>query len=310
MAAEWYLSRGIRDSGTTRPDQRVANVAAGQFGVIDVDELEACGLDKHAVARRVAAGRLHPLYQRVYAVGHPQVPIRGRLLAAVKACGPGAVISHFAAAVLWGLFVWDGRHPEVCVRNKRRQPGIRAHRTNRLDDVDVTSRHGIPVTTPARTLIDLAATLHADRLRRITREALSQGLVTIPQLAEALRRLAPCRGCANLRAIVAKGHVPTRSELEDAVLDLIQAGGIEPPAVNAPLHIGTRTLVPDFRWPTKHLVIEADGARWHDNDLAREDDAERQALLEATGERVVRVTWAQVIGRPEQTLARLRKAGA
>src|SRR5215211_7250786 len=108
MTAEWHLTRAIRDSDTTRPDERVARLAAEQFGVVEIDELAACGLDKDAVARRVRDGRLHPLYRRVYAVGHPNVPTRGRFLAAVKACGPGAVLSHFAATVLWGLLKWDG----------------------------------------------------------------------------------------------------------------------------------------------------------------------------------------------------------
>jgi hypothetical protein len=184
------------------------------------------------------------------------------------------------------------------------------HRTERLDDIDIRRRYGIPVTSPARTLVDLAAVLPPKGLRRATREALAQGLVTVPQLAEALRRLQPCRGSANLTAIVAKGHVPTRSELEDAVLDLILSGGHEHPDVNVPLRLDGRRVVPDFRWPAQRLVIEADGAVWHDNQLAREDDAERQALLEASGERVVRVTWDQAIAQPKQTLERLRAAGA
>src|SRR4051812_19573449 len=189
MTAEWYLTRAIRESDTTRPDERVARLAAGQFGVVDSDELAACGLDKDAVARRVRDARLHPLYKRVYAVGHPNVPIRGRLLAAVKACGPGAVLSHFAAAVLWGLLKWDGRHPDVLVCGHRRHSRIRTHRTKRLDAVDVRRRYGIPVTSPARTLIDLASAMPPKALRRATREALAQGLVTIPQLTDALRRL-------------------------------------------------------------------------------------------------------------------------
>jgi hypothetical protein len=291
-------------------DTRVAALAAGQFGVVDVDELRSCGLSDKAVLTRVRNGWLHPLYKRVYAVGHPNVPIRGRLLAAVKACGPEAVISHFAAAVLWGLFTWDGRYPDVSVPARRDHPGIRVHRTKRLDDIDVRRVHGIPVTSPARTLVDLAAALPPKTLRRATREALAQRLVTIPELTEALRRLAPCRGCTKLAAIVAQGHVPTRSELEDAVLDLIHTAGFNPPLINAPLRFGNRDIVPDFRWPDHHLVIEADGAQFHDNALARQDDAERQAILEAAGERVVRVSWEQAIARPAQTIKRLREAGA
>jgi very-short-patch-repair endonuclease len=98
--------------------------------------------------------------------------------------------------------------------------------------------------------------------------------------------------------------------LEDVVLDLLLAGGLARPDVNQPLRVEGRRLVPDFRWPEQWLIVEADSRAWHDGKLAREDDAERQALLEATGERVVRVTWEQAIAHPAQTLARLRAAGA
>ena len=94
------------------------------------------------------------------------------------------------------------------------------------------------------------------------------------------------------------------------MLDLILRGGLAHPDVNAALRRSGRRVVPDFRWPERYLVIEADGAAWHDNQLAREDDAERQALLEAHGERVLRVTWDQAIARPGETLARIRAAGA
>jgi very-short-patch-repair endonuclease len=94
------------------------------------------------------------------------------------------------------------------------------------------------------------------------------------------------------------------------VLDLILRGGFEHPQVNVPLHIAGRRLIPDFRWPAQRLILEADGAAWHDGALQREDDAERQALLEASGERVLRVTWRQAVTERAQTLARLRSAGA
>jgi very-short-patch-repair endonuclease len=309
MTAERHLRPVYRDSDDTRRDERVARLAAEQFGVVDLDELRACGLDRRAVSRRVAAGRLHPLYKRVYAVGHPNVPIRGRFLAAVKACGPGAVLSHFAAAVLWRLLRWEDRYPDVLTPNARRHPGITTRRTRRLDGIDIRRRYGIPVTSPARTLVDLAGVMTPKALRRATREALAQGLVTIPRLTEALRRLGPCRGCTKLARILARGHVPTRSELEDAVLDLIEAGGLQTPDVGVAMTVDGRRVVPDFRWAEQRLVVEADGAQWHDNQLAREDDAKRQAILEASGERVVRITW-QAIAQPKQTLKRLEAAGA
>ena len=98
--------------------------------------------------------------------------------------------------------------------------------------------------------------------------------------------------------------------LEDIVLDLLLTGGFVHPDVNKPLVVDGRRIIPDFRWPEQHLIVEADGAAWHDGKVAREDDAERQALLEAAGERVVRVTWAQAVAQRAQTLARIRTAGA
>jgi very-short-patch-repair endonuclease len=258
---------------------------------------------------RVQKGHLHPLYRGVYAVGHRNLQLHGRLLAAVKACGPNAVLSHYSAAALYELVRWDDRYPEITARTKRTHPGIRIHRSSLLDVDDVTRRHGIPVTTPARTLVDLAATFEYRALRRVVREA-QRRLVTVRQLTRALDRLGPRRGVTKLAKILATGHAPTRSELEDTMLDLLLAGGLQHPHVNRPLMIDGRRVVPDFRWPDQRLVLEADGAAWHDDRLTREDDAERQALLEASGERVVRVTWAQAVGRRTQTLVRLRAAGA
>ena len=110
--------------------------------------------------------------------------------------------------------------------------------------------------------------------------------------------------------ILAAGPAPTRSELEDVVLALVLRGGLARPEVNVPLILDGRRVIPDFRWPGRRLVLEADGAAWHDHRVAREDDAERQALLERHGERVLRVTWEQAVASPDHTLARLRAAGA
>jgi very-short-patch-repair endonuclease len=125
-----------------------------------------------------------------------------------------------------------------------------------------------------------------------------------------MEQLGPRRGTATLTRIIATGIPPTRSELEDAVLDLITRGGFAPPDVNKPITVDGRRIKPDFRWPEHRLVVEADGAAWHDHRLAREDDVDRQAILEAHGERVVRITWDQAISQSKQTLARLAEAGA
>ena len=294
------------------PDVVIARAAAGSWGVLSLDELFACGLTLSGVKARARSGRLHRRHRGVYAVGHPNLSLTGRFLAAVKACGPRAVLSHFSAAVLWAMVTWDGRHPEVTVigTGRNAHPGIRVHRTLRFDDGDLTWHDGVPVTSPARTLVDLATVLDYRQLRRAVRQAQALRLVSSSGLLEAMDRAGLRSGRRKLQRVVATSTAPTRSELEDVVLDLILAGGLEHPDVNVPLKLPGRRVVPDFRWPRERLVIEADGATWHDNRIAREDDAERQALLEASGERVVRVTWQQAVGRPAQTLARFRAAGA
>jgi very-short-patch-repair endonuclease/predicted transcriptional regulator of viral defense system len=293
-------------------DVCVALRAGDEWGVVSLDELRECGLSRNAVAVRVRNGRLHPIHRGVYAVGHAKPTREGRFLAAVKACRPGAVLSHFSAAALWGFVEWDDRYPEVTVRGTgtRAHRGIRVHRSSTLDGPDVTRHEAISVTSPPRTLIDLAALLDYRPLRRAVRQGLSLHRVNLSELAETMGRLGSRRGVRNLAQIVAQGPAPTRSELEDAVFDLIRRGRLELPNVNVPLVLAGRRVVPDFRWPEQRLVLEADGAAWHDDRLAREDDAERQALLEAHGERVLRVTWDQAITEPQRTLARICAAGA
>jgi len=232
--------------------------------------------------------------------------------AAVKACGPGAVLSHRSAGELWEFLDAEDRRPEVTVLGPgtRLAPGIVVHRTSQLAARDRTRYEGIPVTTPARTLIDLAAALTEAELRHAVRRAQGLRRVNTRQLLEVIGRLGPRRGSRRLSEAIATGPAPTRSALEDAVLDLLLRAGFEHPDVNRPLVIEGRRVIPDFRWPEQRLVLEADGAAWHDNAIARADDLERQALLEASGERVIRVTWHQAVTRSGETVNRIRVAGA
>jgi predicted transcriptional regulator of viral defense system len=309
---ERRVSQPETEKVDARPDVLVARLAAEQWGVLSLEQLHACRLNDQAVSVRVGNGRLHRLHNGVYAVGHPNVPLEGRFLAAVKACGPGAVLSHQCAGVLWGYLEWQDRLMDVTVAaaSSRTHPGIRIHRSTELTTADVTRHKGIPVTSPARTLLNLAAALPFDGARRAVREAQSLRRVNVRQLTGLLARSGGRRGVATLRRIVATGPAPTRSELEDVVLDLILSGGFAHPDVNVPLWLDGRRVVPDFRWRAQRLVVEADSREWHDNPVAREDDIERQALLERHGERVLRVTWRQAVGRPAETLARIRAAGA
>ena len=291
-------------------DARVAHRAASQWSVVSLDELRACGLSFDQVGHRVRKGWLHRVYPAVYAVGHPRLSMEGRFLAAVKSFRGQAFLAYFAAASLWEFVDWDGRHPEVLVvrAGVKRRPGILVHRTESLELRDATRHKGIPVTSPARTLVDLAAGVNEKLLRSAMRRALGKRRVSIRQLVATRRRLGSRRGSARFDRVL-RAAAPTRSELEDVVLDLIVDAGFVRPEVNQPLLLAGRRVIPDFRWPEQQVVVEADGARWHDNAIARLDDAERQALLEAQGERVLRVTWEEAIARPGETIARIDDAG-
>jgi hypothetical protein len=294
-----------------RADMCVAALAAKEWSVLSTAELHRCGLSSREIAARVRRGYLHRLHQGVYAVGHPNVGLEGQFLAAVKACGPGAVLSHFSAGALWELVEWDDlRYPEVtvCDTTPRVHSGIKVHRTRVLDPRDTRHHKGIPVTSPTRTVLDLCSQLPYVLARRAVRHALFLKLLRVDDLVEILERQRYRPGARRLRRIVATGVVPTQTVLEDVVLDLILEAGFERPDVNVPLILDGRRIVPDFRWPDRRLVVEADGGAAHANELAREDDAERQAMLEACGDEVMRVCWRQALDRRAQTVARLRMA--
>jgi very-short-patch-repair endonuclease len=203
------------------------------------------------------------------------------------------------------------RWPDVVVLGDSapRHPRLNSHRTGYLPPEHLMIHRGIPGTTAERTLLDLAGVLPPHRLRRAVRQAQFLKLTTVGSLAAALNGPGPRRGRAKLAKIIATGAAPTQSELEDAVLDLLLRNGFVHPLVNEPLFIAGRKIVPDFRWPEQRLVIEADGPH-HDDPLARADDRERQRLLETSGDRVLRVTWEQAIGRERATVRRFAAAGA
>jgi very-short-patch-repair endonuclease len=278
--------------------------------VLSLDELFACGLTKDGVARREARGLLHRVHRGVYAVGHPGLTREGFWLAAVKACGPGALLCRHAAGMHYGFLTFEDRRPHVVATAKRRVDGVRTYWTRDLCELDWRRHGGIPVTTPERTLLDLAATLPDLALRRAMSRAQSLRLTSPRQLAAILDRTNTRPGRKRYARVLAARPPATRSELEDRVHDLILAGGFAPPEVNEPLDIAGRRLLPDFRWPEQRLVVEADGRQWHDNPQAIADDAERQALLEAHGERVIRVDWRQATVHIAQTQARIGAAGA
>ncbi len=294
----------------TGPDLAAARLAAEQNGIVTVRQLNECGLNSGAITVRVRRGQLHRIHRGVYAVGTANLSLRGTFTAAVLACGADAALSHRSAAAWHAMLRWHGGRPDVIVPRSggRGVRAIRSHRSTSLHPFDVWRREGILVTAPARTVLDLAAEMSPKALRRMVRQAFADRILSARQLHDVLARSPRHPGAARLRALLADGYVPTRSELEDRALNLVVAAGIERPEVNPRLVLGGRTIEPDLLWRELRVVVELDGAAWHEERLAREDDAERQALLEAHGYRVLRITWRQLVDHPRQTIARIRAA--
>jgi hypothetical protein len=221
-------------------------------------------------------------------------------------------LSHYSAAELWRFVdrLDARRHVTVVGSGSRRHRGINLHTSTCLSPIDRRELDGIPVTSAARTLLDLASMLAPQRTRRAVRRALGMGKVTLRQLGLCLDRYPGARGCKVLRNAVASGAAPTKSDAESDVLDVILEAGFVRPDVNEPLLLDGRRVVPDIRWPAQRLILEIDSTAWHGDPLARADDRERQGLLEARGETVIRVHWLDAVLGPAKTAALLDAAGA
>jgi len=290
------------------PDLSISRIADRQHGVVAANQLHETGIDKDGIRRRVQAGRLHRLHRGVYAVGHRAVSKEGKWMAAVLAIGGGpfrsadvigrwgAAISHRSAADLWGLLAGNDGPADVFLvgesgRAKRR--GIRIHRSITLLPADVTLRGGIPVTTPARTILDLR--------RAVARRA---GGISERELRRAIRQ-------AEILGLPI-GELPprkrTRSDLEDAFLRLCHRHRLPSPEVN--VRVG-QDLV-DFLWRDQRLVVETDGYIYHRGRVAFEDDRDRDLRLRGLGFDLIRISEKQVdeeAGRVAKTLAAALRVG-
>jgi hypothetical protein len=233
---------------------RMAELAARQHGVVSRRQLRGPGMSDSAVQHRVAVRRLRRVHAGVYAVGSQPLASLGRYLAAVLACGDGAVLSHRSAAALWDLRPSWSRRLEVTQpsRNGRRHAAITTHYTRSLPSSEITTRDGIPCTTPARTLVDLAAVAHARELERALEQAVALGLFDGVALAVVLRESRGRRGVARLRRLVGALRdmpAPVRSELERRFLALVRRARLPVPLVNA--RLGGHEV--DFHWPQLRL---------------------------------------------------------
>jgi hypothetical protein len=232
----------------------------------------------------------------VYAVGYlPDLPER-RWMAAVLACGPSAVLSHFDAAALWKLFESLGPRVHVLARSHVRVDGLRVHRARRVHPDDVTVERGIPVTSPARTLVDLTDVLGRDRLLRALREAEYLRLLDFDALHAAIERARGRRNVGTLKSALA-AHTPgqiVRDELEHSFLELVRTAGIRRPETNVAVATKRRVYMVDCLWRAEGVAVELDGRAAHARVTAFEADRERDAALSAIGLRPVRFTWRRI----------------
>jgi very-short-patch-repair endonuclease len=284
----------------------LAGLARRQWGVVTRAQLAAAGMSDKGITEWVHNGRLHRLYRGIYAVGHDRLRLEGRWLAAVLACGPGAVLSHRDAAHLWELRQSNSGLIDVTVpsRNGRmRRKGIRVHRSGRLGADEVTEKDGIPVTTVARTLLDLADVLPTQALRRAVTEAEYRGRLDTTTLTAVVENNPGRRG-ANLREAVEARRHRTRSSLEDRFLALLARWGVEEPESG----VTVEGYEVDFLWREAGLVVETDGLSAHATRAAVRRDRVRDRVLWRAGFRTMRLT-AKDLEEPAAVLADLAQAG-
>jgi very-short-patch-repair endonuclease len=288
-----------KESASAPVDRAVAALARRQWGVVARRQLRELGVTDRGVAQRVAAGRLHRIHTGVYAVGHTVLGARGRWMAAILACGPTAVLSHAAAGALWELRGMDAMIIDVTVPGtggRQRRTGIRVHRARSLQ---TTTKDGIPVTTPGRTILDLAATLDRRSIERLLDRAEHQRLGDDLPLDALARAHAGHRGAHRLLQTLQEHHpgtTLTRSELDERFLNLCRAAGLPRPRCNH--HV--EGLEVDFVFAGHGLLVETDSWRHHRSRESFESDRRRDAIHAAAGWRTLRFTHRQIEAEPAE----------
>jgi len=259
------------------------------------------GVSAAAIHRRLRNGVLLSEYPGIYRVGHRSPSVEASYLAAVYACGTGALLSGRAAAYLLQLLNGPQPAPEVTTPTERRIEGIRTRRCRNIDRRDGTTFRRVPVMTVARTLVDLAAVLRLDQLARACHEAGVLHRTSPAQIEAVLARLPNSPGAATLRRVL-RGEVHVAlSNLERRFLELLRGAGLVLPQTNR--LVGGRRV--DCRWPEQRLTVELDGYRYHRSRHAWEQDRRREREARARGDEFRRYTYGDVFEHPRLMLREL-----
>jgi len=293
----------------------MARLAERQHGVVSRQQLLGLGFSEREITTRATSDSLHPLFRGTFAVGHRNIGKHGRMLAAVLACGDGAVLSHGSAAELLGL--WDRQAAPVDViaprRGGRKIRDIRWHNVRRPMSDEIEARDGIPCTTVSRTLVDMAGRTSYASLRRLVEQAAVLRQLEVREVDRVLAR-GRRRGAPNLRAILQVWRTdderrPTlRSPLEAKLLPVLLESGVPRPECNVRLRIDSgKPVEVDMLWRDRRLVIEADGEETHGTRAAFQSDRTRAQRLVAAGYRVAGVTWSQAEDETSAVVARIRR---
>jgi very-short-patch-repair endonuclease len=294
-------------------DAKLAAIASAQEGVVALWQVCAAGLSARAVQNRAQARRLHRLFPAVYAVGHPAVSSDGRRIAAVLACGEGAVLSRFSAAKAWGILNGDGRRFDVVAPGRSGgrvgdERLIDLRRTRRLADEDVTVLRGIPITTLARTLLDLAGCARARVLRRAVHEAEVMRLLDVDAVLATIERNPGRRGTRTLRELLAvPAPDPSNGELATAFLAVCVDHGLAAPRLGVFVDGGDRLYEADALFAAERVIVELDGRQVHGTARNFQADRRRDSVLAAHGYQTLRYTWRRLHDEPAAIAAELRQ---
>lgn len=285
---------------------RLAGLARRQHGVVSIRQLHRLGFDKDAASEALAAGRLHRLYQGVYAVGHTDISLQGWCLAAVLASGPGALLSHYSAAWLWKLTPTQPvpAHTTGPSPRARRLP-IHIHRSRTFTDADCALIDNIPVTSVPRTLLDQAALVDSRRLKRLLKRSEEGELFDLPAVHDVLSRNKGHRGRKRLERAIALYEPPpfTRSEFETLFYEAVLAADLPTPRVNHDV----AGMEIDLVWPEHRFAVELDLYETHGTRESFEGDRIRQEELLLGGFALTRVTGPRFEREPGEVMARLRR---